>query len=1092
MIIKKHLGLAITIMGLLFITLQVSAQNTVVTGKVTEKNGQPIPGVSVSERNRDNRSVNGTVSDGNGNFQIKIVDTNDSLHFSQIGSITVKRAIGNQKVINVTLLDDSRMLEAVVVKAGAPRLNSGGFLEVTEANRTDARTSINMKDLEDIPATTIDQILEGKASGLLISMNSGNPGSGSSIQIRGGSSIGLGSKPLVVVDNVPFKSQATVDLSNPNALSELTSISPSDIATIDILKDAAATALYGSDGANGVILITTKRGSNSKPMISLTSRLTLKTPQQALPLLNGDEYKTMILEGYQNRYGTGTDLTNSAIGKLFLEPSSLDYENYNNNIYWPGAVTMSQSLAQNYDAGIRGGGESAAYNVSLNYIDEAGPLKGTSYKRVSGRFNFDYRLSNKLKFTSDIALADINRNNYYDNNDNTAFITKAPILPVYTQDLYGNSLSTYFMTQSGGFQSEVRNPIALIDQAQYKENSQRLDAKITVQYNPFKGFQFNNLFSTTNESFEVNKFLPHSATGVDYYRQNNVYLRLNNQYNLTSSVPKRAVSVFYQNTMTYRFNLPQKYKLSAGMFTTVETTGTSEIKLEGTNTPSEYLSDPYSTEILNTISSERKLQHKIKNIGQLTFTYDEVFGASGVLTREGNSVFGENNRWGLFPAFSGYFTPSNLSFIKKNTSKWLDFFKFRGSWGVTGRGPNPFDANSYVPTASTFSANAPFVDIQGVTPDNIQLMDLRWERNEILNGGFDMAMFKGKLTFTGDLSRSTTRDLILNNTPIASSSGFELITSNFGTLRNDELNLAIGVAPIKTKTWTVSSSFNITTSQSRVLELPNNQPIIKPNTTLDNGSYLSLLNVGDPIGTFYGLKYLGVYSRDEDAFSKDAQGNFLTDFNGLRIPMRWNNQAGEVFTGGDAKYADMNNDGVINKLDVVALGNSTPRFYGGMTFKVDYKTLSLFATFAYQSDFDIINRAQLETSKMYNANNQSTAVMRRWRKQGDGVGDETDVPRALFGAGHNFVGSDRYVEDGSFIAFRSLSLGYGLPKKVINTLNLKSARLTLAINNLATFTKYTGVDPSISANRNDPFSMGEDKGLTPSPIQYTLGINVNF
>lgn len=1083
MIVKKYFVGAIAIMGLLFITHKVSAQTgIIVRGRVIEKGtGQPLPGVTVTEKNKSNRNVNGIGTDINGNYELKIADANDSLYFTQIGLKTIVRAIKGQQVINVTMAEDGRTLDAVNINA-VSKASSDGFLGISDANRSDSRTKINMKDLEDIPATSIDQVLQGKAAGLLISMNSGNPGSGSSIQIRGATSIGLGSQPLIVVDNVPFKANVNVDLSNPDALSELVNISPTDIASIEILKDAAATAVYGSDAANGVILITTKRGDSQKPRVSLTSSLSLSVPQTPIPLLNGDQYKTMILEAYQNRYGTGIDLTTSPIANLFLQPGALNYENYNNNTNWQKETTRPLALTQDYNASIVGGGESAKYLVSLGDNNSLGPIYGTSFNRISTRFNFDYQIANNLSFTSDISYVESKKHNFYQNNNTIANI-KAPILPVYTQDQYGNNLSTYFQPGTGGFQNDVQNPIALIDNAINQIDNQRLDAKLTVRYSPFKGFQINNLFSTSNESTSTQLFLPHSASGLDFYRQNNLYLRIDNNLNTSSVIPQKGVALYFKDDITYRFTLPKNYSLTAGLFTIYSSNSRNAITLTSVQGPSGYLTEPYNSEIYNTISSQNVITRTLSNIFQTFFAYKELYSITASIRREGNSNFGANNRFAWFPAISGYWRPSAQPVIKKLTKGWLDDFKIRGSYGITGRGPDQNNATTF-----TYSANAPFIDIQGVTPDNIQLVNLRWEKSKQLDVGADLSFFKGRLTFVTDYSVTTTRDLLLN-TPISVASGFESILTNFGTIQAKTLEFTIAGDIIRTAKWNVGGSFNISTGNNRVLSLPNNNaPVINSNV-LDNGKYLSLINVGDPIGTFYGLKSLGVYKTDGDAYAQDANGNFITDLNGAKIPMRWNNANGQIFTGGDAHYADLNHDGVINQQDVVALGNTTPKFYGGFILRASYaNTWNLLAVFNYQSHFDIINGAEIVTTNEYSNNNQSIAVLRRWRKQGD----VTDVPRALYGDGHNWVGSDRYIEDGSFVRLNSVSLAYSVPKSVLTKLRLRSLKFALSVSNPKTWTNYSGADPTISANRNNPFAVGIDNSLTPTPILYTLAVTANF
>ncbi|MGV8093998.1 MAG: SusC/RagA family TonB-linked outer membrane protein [Mangrovibacterium sp.] len=1067
-------------MCLLLGTKQINAQvGGIVRGKVTHKEtGAALPGVTVFEKNRDNRIVSGVVTDNNGIYQIKMVDKKDSLYFSQIGLKTVAKSVVKLEVLDVVMNDEVTQIQEVSVSAKRP-VSTGGFLSVAPRDVAASIASVDLKNLEEIPATSLDQILEGQVSGLMISMNSGDPGSGSSIQIRGAASLGLGSKPLIVVDDVPVKTNEVVDVNNPEGLSELVNISPSDIASIDILKDAAATALYGSDGANGVIVIKTKRGDNVRPRVNVTTMLTLKIPQRPLPLLNGDQYKTMILEAYQHRFGTGIDLTTSVIRNLYLEKGDFDYENYNNNTYWPDVINSKYGLMQDYTGSIIGGGESAKYNISLGYHREKGPVIGTKFNRVTGRFNFDYKISDKLTFNSDFSYSASSKNSNYDNIGNISII-KAPVLPVYTQDSYGNPLTSYFFPGKNGFQNEVRNPIALARDASAVNQSDRLDAKTQMRFSPLKGLQINSLISTSYESLTNDKFLPHSATGQDYYRENNYFLVINNQVNLAAINPKDAFYLYFKNDFIYRYNKGE-HTFLGGLYTIYQDRTLRYLDLVGTNTPSESLNSPYLTDIQSKISSGKTIERDFSVVGQLYYLYGDRYNATFSMRRQGNSKFGKNNRYGTFPSIAGFWRPSSEPFLKDKL-RIFDEFKFRASYGITGRAPEIIEANAF-----TYSANADFIDIVGVTADNIQLVDLKWEKTSSSNLGLDLSVLNGKVSFTGDISFSTTRDLILD-VPISTSSGFETMTRNFGTINGKVYEAAFTFIPLNSPKWDLTASFNISTLKSKVVELPGGLPVIRDNV-LDNGRFMSLVNEGDQIGTIYGLKYLGVYATNEDAFAKDASGNFINDLNGNKVPVRWLSSTGEAFTGGDAIYADLNHDGVINKQDVRAIGNTNPDFFGGFMFRLKYKKRwELFANFTYQYGFDIINNAKMVTTNMYTNNNQSQAVMRRWRKQGD----LTDMPRALYGSGHNWVGSDRYVEDGSYLKFNTLALSYNLDRDTLNKLKLKSAKVAFTIYNLGMLTKYSGVDPSISMNSNDPFSLAQDKALTPIPITYTLGAWVNF
>lgn len=1077
----KYFCRTIPFIGLLFFALQLNAQIVIVVkGKIIDSKGVSLPGVTIVEKNRDNRQINGTVTGINGEYQIKITDRSNSLYFSFVGMKPVVKVINEQTVINVSMSDDVVQLGEFVVTSSAvkPSDNSGGFLQIKPRDRTSSVATIKMSDLEEIPASSVEQILEGQVSGLMVSMNSGDPGSGASIQIRGATSLGLGSKPLIVVDDVPFKTNQEIDLTNPEGLSELVNISPNDIASIDVLKDAAATALYGSDGANGVIVIKTKRGDMIKPRVSITSTTTFKYPQNPLPLLNGDQYKTMMLEGYQNRYGTEIDLTSSPIRNLFLEPTALDYENYNNNTYWPDQVNMIRGFTQNLSASITGGGEATKYNISLGYLNEVGPAIGTKLTRGTGRFNFDYKLSDKLMFTSDISFSSDNKTSTYENTTNLSLI-KAPVLPVFNEDAFGRPMSTFFFPGVNGFQGDVSNPVALIYKALNNTGSNRLDSKISVRYKPINGVQFNTIVATTYEALTGEKFLPHSATGADFYRQNNTLLIINNSVNTGNIIPKNAFSMYVKNDLIYTL-YKGKHTLQSLISSTYETISSRQIILDGSNTPSEYLTMPYLTDNLNTISSSMSLRRQFSVVGQFYYLFDDRYAISGSIRNQGSSAFGKNNRFGTFPSASGFWRPSSEPFLKNKIS-WLDELKFRGSWGITGRAPNASAANAF-----TFSANAPFINIQGITSDNIELLNLRWEKTTSFNTGMDLSIWKGRLSLVADFSKGVTRDMIMN-VPISPTSGFETIQQNFGTMRSSILEGAITGQVIAKKNWNLIVSLNISSVNSRVLELPGNEPVIRDNV-LDNGKYMTLVNVGDPIGTFYGLKYLGVYSRDEDAFAKDANGNFFSDFGNAKVPVRWNNQSGEVFSGGDAIYEDINHDGIINKQDVVAIGSAIPDFYGGVMFRLRYKSLELFSNFSYQYGFDIVNLAKANTTNMYSTNNQSTIVLSRWRKQGD----ITDVPRALIGAGHNWVGSDRFIEDGSFIKCNTLSISYNFKNEILKKIRFRSAKLALTAYNVFVLTNYSGVDPSVSGNSNDPFYMGRDNSVTPPPNTFTMGLWLGF
>ena len=1086
MIRKLNIWPALFFAGILLVVLfkpqGVKAQvSFVLSGTVTDSiSGITLPSVIVYERNKDNRLVSGVVSDINGKYQIKILDGTDMVVFKLMGYIVKVVPINGRKSINISLGSDVKMLEGVEITAiKTNKINTGLGLNINARDRSDASKAINMSELDNIPAVSVDQLIEGKAAGLQVSMNSGDMGAGSSIQIRGAASLGMGSKPLFVVDDIPIPTNVPTnfDPNNMDQFSELVNINPSDIASITILKDAAATALYGSDGANGVIVITTKRGDNIKPRVSFSTLTTTTLPQRPMPLLTGDQYKTIILEEYQNRYNMDPKYNPT---ELFLNPGDPMYENFNNNTYWPDQVNRNGYLQQ-YNTSIIGGGEAAQYNVSLGYRKGNNTTYGSDFRGINGRFNFDYKVSKKLRFVSDFSYANTKINSNYNQVGEKALI-KAPIMPVYAQDLSGNSLPQYFIYYNG-FQGTVDNPIATANLAKYTDNNNQMDNKVTGIYNPIKGLNIMSIMSISYKSGIVNKFLPHSTTGTDYSLiQNN--LSINTSQNSGYRNPTYSINLYQSNMISYTFDLGLKHKLMSQVNTIYGDNSSRSLGISAYNSPSEYVMMPSSSVRYDKISSVDNRRKYNTVLGQLYYMYDDRYIVSGILRRDGNSAFGKSQRFGTFPSASASWRPSSEPFVKKNF-KWLDNLQIKGSWGITGRTPN----NDVLNQASYFSlsSNAQYIDVQGVTPDNIELAGLRWEKATQTNIGLVFSAFKGMISFEVNRSNTVTRDMIVPvNVP--GSSGYSIMYQNFGTLNSNgyELDMSTTLRLSKEIVW--FTSFNIGAFKNKVVELPGHQPVYK-DKVIDNGKYMTFINEGDPIGSFYGLKYRGVYSTDDLAFAKDKNNNFILDASENKIPMRWGTSTGDIFKGGDAIYDDLNHDGLINSADITYLGNANPKFSGGFYFRFSYKRLwDLSSNFTYNYGNQIENLAMMSTTSVYDLNNQSTAVLRRWRQQGD----ITDQPRAILGMGHNFAGSDRYIQDGSYLRCTNIGLSYNFNPKLINRINLNAVKITFSVNNVYTWTKYQGVDPTINLNLNDPYYAGRDNSRTPIPIMYTLGTTINF
>jgi len=1066
---KYRIQIKIAIAVLFTMCVQLSyAQTFIVKGQVKDAKGLPLPGATVIERDANNRTISGVSTDVNGNYQLRASKPTAVLIVSFIGCKSQEVKVNSRNLINVTLQDNEHSLKEVEVVAKSTVV-SNGFLNVDKRNLAAATTTIKMKELEAIPAASIEEVLDGRVSGLMVSMNSGDPGAGAMIQLRGSGSLGLNTKPLIVVDGIPWTSNipAESDLTSSEGISNLLNIPPSDIATIDILKDAAATAVYGSEGANGVIAITTKRGDNMRPSVTLTSKFSYTRAPGQLPLLNGTQYKTMILEAYQNRY-----LMEKTPDDLFLEPDNINYENYNNNTDWLKAVTRS-GLQSDNNLSIRGGGNSTAYSVSLGYLSETGTTIGTAFQRASGRLAFDYKVSTKLKFTSDVSFT-----NSLKKENTSALIADAniiaPVKPIYAQDRFGNNTYNYFLNPTG-FQGGINNPVATAYLANAQSKSDLMNSSVQMQLRPNEKWNILSVLSLQYENAESDKFLPQSATGKEYTRTN-----IASGVNTATSIPKYGLTLYQKNWLTY--NLTKKdHTFTIGGGTIVKENRARSLTLVTDNTASEFILSPYSSYTFSSMKSTSSISRSVSLTSQMLYIFKDKYSVQAIYRRDGSSAFGGKNRFGNFPSLSGFWRFGAEKLTGK--AKWIDNeSKIRFSWGLTGRAP-AVSASNY----ATYSSTTNYGELAGVKPDNFELTTLRWETTEQRNLGLDLSLFKNRFNATVEAYDNITNDLLWAR-PVATNSGFESAYQNFGELQNRGIELEMTGVVVKNKKWRVAANFNIYKNQSKILSLPSGNEISKQND-INNGAIIQKIRVGDELGAFYGLRYKGVFARDEDAFVKNPDGSFVTDLTGQKIPIRFNNETGYIFQGGDAIYEDINKDGVINMQDVVKIGDSRPKLAGGFGLNATYKEFTFSTLFSFRYGNQIFNATRMKTTSMYNDNNQTTAVMSRWRKQGD----ETDMPRALYGAGFNWIGSDRYVEDGSFLRLSIVSLSYKMANKTVNKLGLKSLSFTLSGSNLFLWTKYSGVDPEVGTGSNtDPFAVGQDNSVTPRARYYTFSTVVSF
>ncbi|WP_442590966.1 SusC/RagA family TonB-linked outer membrane protein [Pedobacter sp. AW31-3R] len=1066
---------------------------TMIRGKITDyTDHRPVPGVSVVEVDKNRRTVNGVSTDREGNFALKVSDATNSVSISFIGYKTLTLKIGSRSVFNLEITAEENALTEVTISAGKS-VDSGNGLPVEEKNRTTAVATISAKAMEEMVGASIDQQLQGRLSGVDIAAESGNPGAGMQIRIRGTSSINAGTNPLIVVDGMPYETTISDDFNfgtaDEQGYAQLLNIAPSDISEISVLKDAAATAVWGSRAANGVLLITTKRGTIGKPVLTYTFKGSVSRQPDGIPMLSGDQYSQLIPEAYMNR--TGAALNTSTYKEFSYDVKDpYWYYNYSNNTDWVKEITQTGVL-QDHNISVSGGGERAKYFASMGYFKQGGTVIGTDLERITTRINLDYNVSDRLRFRTDVAYTHVVNNQPYSNTIREVAYKKMPNMSVYEYDIYGNqtpnyfspeqNIQGYFFFNSNGAIRGTYNPVAMALAAKNVQAGERIVPKFNIQYTLVPSL----LKLSTDVQFDINtqktnSFLPQIATGRPFTETT---------VNRAGDRDYDTYSVQTKTNLLYTPTLGPKHSLSGALSFQTSDLQYVDQQILTSNTASSYLQDVSSesrtqSDGLYTLSS----QIRRRSIGAIANVQYGFMGNRYILNAavrmDGDSRFGPANRFGYFPSLSGRWRISDENFLKKAT--FIDDLSLRLSYGQVGNTPR-YDYTFYN-TYSNYTWN--YMGLSGVYSSNIELKNLKWETVTGKNIGLNLILLKNRINLDVDVYRNRTTDMIYPDLQLMSSSGFQSVDLNVGTMDNQGWELSIFTTPLKTKKWEVGFNFNISHNENIIRSISSLYPRESTKSVTENGVYKSYLQENNPFGSFYGFRYKGVYSDKDATVAKDANGNQLVGLDGEKIYMRFNYPAVDyVFQPGDAVYEDINHDGVIDYRDVVYLGNSNPKFSGGFGTNITYGgNLTLLVFFSYRYGNSLINGTKITTTNMSTYDNQSTAVLRRWKNEGD----VTDIPRAVIGTGYNWLGSDRYVEDGSFLRLRSVTAKYNLDQKLAKRLGMLGASLYFTAENLLTWTNYTGQDPEVAIRITNAFSTVTDNSLTPPVKTFTLGLSARF
>lgn len=1128
--------------GALCSAMTISAQDHRISGTVSDEFG-PVIGCNVIEKDANNRNVNATITDVNGNFQLAIKNPKNKLVVSYVGYKTFSQVIGSQTNFQVQLKDAN---ELGTVTVTAKQRFRGDGLSIPKDEVSVATQTMNMEIVDGLAFTSADEALQGQIAGLDIVANSGNLGAGTTMRMRGVTTINGSSEPLIVVNgnimDVPDAKDTDWSTATEETYSSLLSINVNDIESIDIMKDAAATAIWGARGANGVISIKTKRGKRGKIRIDYNFSLQGNWQPKGYNLLSGDEYTMLMKEELYNPTQNPSATTN--INELNYNKSWAEYNNWNDNTDWVKAVTQT-GWNQSHGLTISGGGEKAVFRISANYDHQTGTIIKQVLNRFSTRLNLEYYVSDKLKFTTEFPLTYTKNQKSYANILGKA-LSMAPNMSIYREDGNGIDTNEYYIMLPSAEKDEygssvsgtsslqlksvrdIGNPVAIANLAWNNESTYRITPDFRINYYflgnddhktrlDYEGQVYLDIFSKSNPTY-----CPGSLS-TNGWKDNSYNLYTMDDYN-SFQFQTRHQLIFtpkFKNE-DIAWMMLGRWELTSG---TSYGQNVSERKLPlGAQSPT------LPAEISNMSTSNGEWR-SMAGVFSTHLSYKGRYNADFTVRADGTTRFGDNNKWGYFPGMSVRWNISDEPWMKWSR-KVLSMLAFRPSWGVNGRTPS----SEYLQYAK-YAAGSQYGNGNTLLPstrvDGLQLSDLKWEKTTSWNMGANLGLFDDMIEADFNYYHKKTKDLLNPGVAISSQTGYTTLAwKNIGSMENKGWEFNITAKKfIKAGKFSMDASFNIAQNFNKITEM--DQTVldgINEDWSADSrGKYFKRIQVGNALGSIFGLRHKGVYQYSYDYLENlrrqgyvmegnekimirdnndlvdylnnrflpsgktapialNRDGKVITGADGKPLRMTYNSKdGGETykFDGGDVIYEDVNHDGTINSLDMVYLGNSNPKFSGGFGFTFRYGNWSLRTNFVYRTGFKVVNFARMGVEKMYDTTNQSTAVNWRWRKNGD----VTEIPRALYNYGYNWLGSDRYVEDASFLRFSYVSLSYDVPKKFLKSLGLNTLRFDLSGQNIFVWSKYSGTDPE---HANNGWNFASDSSQTPRSKSFTLRMRIGI
>ena len=1017
MINKKAISIVLFI-SLIFQFKLLAQQTTQVKGVVTDVTGYPLPGVSVLEQG----TSNGVITDMDGNYEINLKGVNTTLEFSFLGFKKEKLLVGDKKVINVLLKEAATVLDELVVI---------GYGSVKKSDITGAIVSVKAEELQATSPQSLEQALQGRAAGVHVSTASAAPGGNSTIRIRGVNSLLANGDPLYIVDGFPLDSE------------DVSSINVQDISSVEVLKDASSTAIYGSRGANGVILITTSKSNTDKPVFNFSSNFGFQQISNKVELMNGEEFAQIF-----NEYLVSNGEAPYYDGSHRLRPTP---ENAGVGTDWFEQITKP-GFVQSYNLAVQGGKKKNSYRISGAYYKHDGIVIGGDFTRYNLNLSKGVELTKWLQINTSIFLARTDKNG---SGDRTGLEGKkgtinnamkmSPVSPVLDEN--GNYLSNDFPGAQGN-----ENPVAYANEYLNEQLADNIRANMSFNFKPFTDFSFLVKLGANVKHQQNNTYLSTKTIEGRKVGGNTSITNIKSNYYINENIAS-----YKRKFNKHTFNFMAGFTMEKRLF--------ENNRMTGTGLPSDYFS--YAgiglAETIGLPSVAKSKSTLMSYLARINYNFKDKYILSITNRTDGNSGFAEGKKWGNFPSASAAWRISNEDFLKDNYS--LSDLKLRAGWGITG--------NSGIGTYKSLSllANDRYVfggeTVSGIGPKFVGNSDLTWESTEMFNLGLDVGLFRNRITANIEAYYKYTTNMLMEF-DIPSTSGYARSYINAGELENKGMEFSL-LARVLTKKFKWTTSGNITFNRDKVVKLYGGQPLV-----VDIGSNQTLtLTEGKPVREFKGRKILGIFKDWNDVnsytWTDPETGNVKL--------LQPDDQPGDI------KYEDVNNDGKINNDDNIVYGSAFPDFTFGWNNQFKYQNFNLDVFLTGSQGNWVLNRNLAYTrNTQVIRNNLSKELVNRWTPENT----DTNIPR--LGSNNNIPN----IEDASYVRIQNVKLSYNFPKKYLGS--LQSLTVFTNVENLYVWTDYSGWDPDINTayGGSENINIGQDTNSFPRPITLMFGFNFKF